>query len=113
MTMLNLVAYNAEAQYDDAQQEPCSGADAYLKRYAPAFNAVAAELGVKGVELVYVGAVARTLVGPTEPRWDAVALVRYPSYAALRTILESREYAEKAEPHRRAALSSWQFMATT
>ena len=112
VTMVNLVAYNAEAQYDEPDAPSITGADAYLKHYAPAFNEVAAELGIEGIDLVYVGSVAQTLVGPAEPRWDAVAIVRYPNFSTLRKLLESPEYLAKAEPHRYAALRSWMFIVT-
>ena len=112
VTMINLVAFFPEAQYEDANQKPCSGMEAYIQRYAPAFNQVAAELGVEGIEVIYVGTVAETILGPTEPKWDAVALVRYPNFAALRKVTESSLYFAKAEPHRKAALKAWEFIAT-
>ena len=110
--MVNLVEFFPSAQYNDSAQEPCSGRDAYMQRYAAAFNQVAAELGVRGIELVYVGAVAETILGPAEPKWDAIAVVRYPDFAALRKVTESPLYLEKAEPHRKAALKAWEFIAT-
>ena len=112
VTMINLVAFFPEAQYEDGNEKPCSGMEAYIQRYAPAFNQVAAELGVEGIEVLYVGTVAETILGPTEPKWDAVALVRYPNFAALRKVTESSLYFMKAEPHRRAALKAWEFIAT-
>ncbi len=42
--------------------------EAYTQRYAPAFNQVAAELGVEGLEVIYVGTVAQTILGPAEPK---------------------------------------------
>ena len=80
VVMINLVAFFSEAQYEHANEMPCSGMEAYIQRYAPAFNQVAAELGVEGIEVIYVGTVAQTILGPAEPKWDAVALVRYPSF---------------------------------
>jgi len=112
VTMMNLVAFNAEAEYEDPKENPCSGVEAYLQRYAPAFNEVAAELGVTGIEVIYVGTVAQTILGPDEPKWDAIALVRYPDFAAMRKVTESPLYLEKAEPHRKAALRAWEFIAT-
>ena len=112
VTMINLVAFYPQAQYADANEKPCSGMEAYIQRYAPAFNQVAAELGVQGIEVIYVGTVAETILGPAEPKWDAVALVRYPNFAALRKVTESSLYFMKAEPHRRAALKAWEFIAT-
>ena len=112
VTMINLVAFFPKAQYEDENEKPCSGMEAYIQRYAPAFNQVAAELGVESIEVIYVGTVAETILGPTEPKWDAVALVRYPDFAALRKVTESSLYFAKAEPHRRAALKAWEFIAT-
>ena len=83
-----------------------------MQRYAPAFNQVAEELGVEGIEVVYVGAVAETILGPAEPKWDAIAVVRYPDFSALRKVTESPQYLEKAELHRKAALKAWEFIAT-
>ena len=42
-----------------------------------------------------MGAVADTILGPAEPKWDAIALVRYPSFSALRQVTESPLYFEK------------------
>ena len=112
VTMVNLVEFLRCAEYDDPDQKPCSGQEAYMQRYAPAFNQVAAELGVEGIELVFVGAVAETILGPAEPKWDAIAVVRYPNFSALRKVTESPLYLEKAEPHRKAALKAWEFIAT-
>ncbi len=112
VTMLNLVQFFDQAHYEDASHEPCSGREAYLQRYAPAFNQVAAELNVEHIEVIYVGAVAQTILGPAEPKWDAIAVVRYPNFAALRKVIESPLYLRKAEPHRKAALRAWEFIAT-
>ena len=112
VTMINLVAFFPEAQYEDANEKPCSGMEVYIQRYAPAFNQVAAEVGVEDIEVLYVGTVAHTILGPAEPKWDAVALVRYPNFSALRKVTESPLYLEKAEPHRKAALKAWEFIAT-
>jgi len=112
VVMLNLVAFNPTAKYEDAGSQPCSGREAYLQRYAPAFREVAAAEKIEGIKALYVGVVAAVLIGPTDPHWDAIALVEYPNFGALRKVLESPLYKEKAEPHRKAALSAWQFMAT-
>ena len=112
VTMLNLLAFKEIASYEDADRAPCTGMEAYLKRYAPAFNEVAKELGVEGIEVLYIGNVAETILGPVDPKWDMLALVRYPSFSALRKVIESAIYMEKAEPHRIAALEAWEFIAT-
>lgn len=112
VAMLNLVAFHLEAQYEDPSEKPCSGQEAYLQRYAPAFTQVAGELGIEGIEVIYAGSVAGTILGPQEPKWDAIVLVRYPDFASLRKVIESPAYLERAEPHRKAALRAWDFLAT-
>lgn len=109
--MLNLLRWNAQAQYPpDQPQEPCSGQEAYMQRYIPAFNAVAAEVGK--VEVVFLGAPAVGIVLPSDERWDVVALVRYPSLAAFRAVTEASKYKETAEAHRLAALQDWKLICT-
>ena len=110
--MINLVAFHPEAQYVDPAQSPCSGREAYFARYAPAFNEVAKELGVTGIEVVYAGAVASVILGPADPKWDAIAIVRYRSFADVRKVIESPLYLAKADLHRKAALKEWEFIAT-
>ena len=112
VTMINLVAFFSEAQYENVNEKPCSGMEAYIQRYAPAFNQVAAALGVEGIEVIYVGTVAQTILGPMDPKWEAIAVVRYPNFSAFRKVTESSLYFAKAEPHRKAALKAWEFIAT-
>lgn len=38
IAMLNLVTFNPVAMYEDPSVEACSGREAYLQRYAPAFK---------------------------------------------------------------------------
>ena len=83
-----------------------------MKRYVSAFNEVAAKVGVTGVELVYVGALAAVILGPAEPKWDVIAVVRYRSFTDVRKIIESPTYSELAEPHRKAALKAYEWMAS-
>ena len=112
VTMINLLQFFDQAQYQDLNHEPCSGREAYMKRYATAFYEVATELGVTGVEVVYIGAVVAVILGPAEPTWDAIAVVRYRNFADLRKITENSIYFERAEPHRKAALKAFEWMAT-
>jgi len=112
VVMLNLVAFNPTALYEGSPAPPCSGREAYLQRYAPAFREAAAAENVSGIRVVYLGSVATTLIGPKDPHWDAIALVEYPNFAALRKVLQSAAYKTNAEPHRKAALKAWQFVAT-
>ena len=113
VVMLNLVRYNPQADYGDrADQAACTGKEAYLQRYAPAFNAVAAAEGITGTKVLYLGAVMAALAGPAEERWDDIVLVQYPSFSAFRAITESPHYQSDAYPHRKAALADWRLIAT-
>ena len=114
VVMLNLVRYNEHADYGGRTDFPaCSGQEAYLQRYAPAFNAVAAAEGVTGIQVLYLGNVAAALAAPDGERWDNIVLVQYPSFAAFRTVTESAKYTTDALPHRKAALADWKLIAAT
>jgi uncharacterized protein (DUF1330 family) len=56
--------------------------------------------------------VLTTLVPPTGESWHAIAIVEYSSFDVLRRIIDSPEYRSEADPHRRAALKNWRFIAT-
>ncbi len=113
VVMLNLVRYNERADYGGRTDLPaCSGQEAYLQRYAPAFNAVAAAEGVTGIQVLYLGSVAAALAAPDGEHWDNIVLVQYPSFAAFRAVTESAKYATDALPHRKAALADWRLIAT-
>ena len=114
VVMLNLVRYNEHAEYGGQTDQPaCSGQEAYLQRYAPAFNAVAAAEGVTGIQVLYLGSVAAALAAPDGEHWDNIVLVQYPSFAAFRTVTESPKYTADALPHRKAALADWRLIATS
>ena len=112
IAMLNLVTYNPVALYEDPSVKACTGREAYLQRYAPAFREVAAAENVGGISVLYLGSVAASIIAPPDQHWDAIALVRYPNFAALRKVIESPLYKAQAEPHRKAALRAWQFVVT-
>lgn len=112
--MVNLVRYKERADYGGEHTDlpPCSGREAYFQRYVPAFNQVVAALQAKGIKPVWLGGVFATLVAPSAEQWDHLVIVEYPTYATLRKVLESPEYQTQADPHRRAALADWRFIAT-
>jgi len=109
--MINLVRYRDQADYRGSSPlPPCSGREAYLQRYAPAFRKVAAG---EDYGLFWMGNVRALLVGGAGEHWDDIVIVRYASLAALRRILGSPAYEAEAAPHRRAALADWKFILTT
>ena len=108
--MVNLLRYNAEARYEGGDQPACSGREAYFTRYVPAFAEVTRG---QGIGAQWVGSVHAALVAPADEAWDDVAIVRYPSFAAFRAMIEGADYQARADPHRRAALADWRLLATT
>ena len=112
--MLNLLRYKEQADYgEQTNLAPCSGREAYFQRYLPAFNKIASSEGVEGIKVFYVGSVTARLVAPSDEKWDDVAIVEYPNFAAFRRVSESPQYATEADTHRRAALEDWRLIATT
>jgi hypothetical protein len=112
--MVNLLRYRETATYSEGRGLPsCSGQEAYFQRYIPAFAMVAAAMAPGELFTpVWVGAVSGTLVPPDGETWHAIAIVEYPSFEVLRRIIDSPQYKADADPHRRAALEDWRFIAT-
>ena len=109
--MLNLLRFRTRTAYEDKSGfSEVSGVEGYT-RYREAFHAVTQSLKVP-ISLVYVGQAYPGLV-PGVGKWDAIALVKYPSFTAFRSIIESEDYIKTAQPHRLAALEDWYFMPTT
>lgn len=107
--MLNLLRYKEQADYGDRTDvAPSSGREAYHQRYIPAFGQVAAD----GIQVSWFGTVLARVVGPTDERWDEIAIVEWPSFAAFWRVSESPEYKAEAAPHRMAALEDSRLIAT-
>lgn len=108
--MLKLLKFKEKADYGDQTNfEPCSGKQAYLKRYVPAFNKVTEGDGIK---LLLAGTVVASIVGPPDEHWDLAALVQYPNFAAFKKVIDSDSYKSQAEPHRLAALDDLRLIAS-
>ncbi len=112
VVMLNLLRFHDQARYGPGDSfAPCSGFEAYVERYVPAFNRIAPEYGA--IRPVFVGAARHLLVGPAGEQWDMAALIEYPIYKAMVALLDDPRYRDDAEPHRVAALADWRFLVTT
>lgn len=112
--MLNLLRFRERADYGGrADAAPCSGREVYFQRYVPDFNRVAAALGIDGINIFYAGEVVSLPVAPPDEKWDVVAVVEYPNFAAFRRLVESSEYISEADSHRAAALADWRLIAAT
>jgi hypothetical protein len=96
--MLNLLHFREKAHYEDQKGiTPCSGQEAYLERYIPAFNKVATEENITGIKINYIGSVAGLIAVPADEHWDIIALVQYPDFATFRKVSESKAYLNDAE----------------
>lgn len=114
VTMVNLLWFRTEVAYEagitDPQPDPRS---ALYLGYGSAFRSIAQELGIDGVDRIFVGHRVAGLVSAPEDNWDDIVIVQYRSFADFRTIVESERYAERAKPHHRAAILNWRITATT
>ena len=114
VTMVNQLWFRSEVAYsDDAPTRHSDPRSALYNGYAVAFVEIAQELGVLGVEAVFVGQRKAGLVATPEDNWDDLVIVRYGSFADFRKIVESEQYARRAKPHHRAAIANWRLTAHT
>ncbi len=98
--MLNLLKFKETAEYLDGSDSRLSGAEAYA-RYG---NAIQACLAAVDGRQIYAGPVTGLMIGEVEELWDMVALVEYPSLAAMQKMVSSPEY-HAIEVHRKAGLA--------
>ncbi|MBB3692849.1 DUF1330 domain-containing protein [Sphingomonas sp. BK580] len=111
LLMVNLLRFHDEARYDPGDgHAPCSGREAYYDRYVAIFRQLTAG---QAIAPEWRGSVGAAIVGADGEAWDEVVIVRYPSVAAFRAIVDAAAYREIAAPHRRAALADWRLIATT
>lgn len=100
VVMVNLLKFRERAAYPDGRDANISGFEAYT-RYGIAVKGIIERLGGR---MLYVGAVDGLMIGECEELWDQVALVEYPSRAALLDMVNSAEY-HAIEVHRDAGLA--------
>ncbi|MEY4620407.1 MAG: hypothetical protein RIS65_1579 [Pseudomonadota bacterium] len=98
--MVNLLKFKETAEYADGSDARLSGADAYA-RYGKGIQACLAAVDGKQI---YAGPVTGLMIGEVEELWDMVALVEYPSLAAMQKMMSSPEY-RAIEVHRKAGLA--------
>lgn len=106
--MLNLLKFKETAEYPDGSDANLSGAEAYA-RYGKAIQACLAAVDGKQI---YAGPVTGLMIGEVEDLWDMVALVEYPSLAAMQKMVSSPEY-QAIEVHRKAGLAGQLNIRTT
>ena len=112
--MVNLLSFHPLALYaEGVAPKGATGQEAYFQGYIPAFDAVAARLGVTGVKPVWAGEAHGLAAGPADEHWDLIAIVQYPDFQTFIHIAQSEDYARLADPYRQAALSDWRLIAST
>ena len=97
--MVNLLKFRESATYEDGRDSDLTGAQAY----AIYGRAVADLVRDLGGSMVFSGAVSRLMLGEVEDLWDQVAIVMYPSRAAMLDMVVSDAYRDIAV-HRDAGL---------
>ncbi|WP_294642538.1 hypothetical protein [uncultured Aureimonas sp.] len=85
----------------------------YFEDYVGAFRAILSDMRIEGIRPIWMGDVAGFVAAPEAEAWDAVLIVRYPSLAAFRAIVESDRYRDEALPHRLSAVEEWRLIAQT
>jgi uncharacterized protein (DUF1330 family) len=103
VTMVNLLKFRAQARYEDGDEAPCTGRDAYA-RYKNAFTVTVG--AVSQAQVVFQGPVQQVFIGVAgqpETDWDEVLVVRYPSRRHFLAMMADATYRE-ALRHRYAGL---------
>jgi uncharacterized protein (DUF1330 family) len=104
VVMLNLLRYKSEASAGEG-----SGEEAYRQYGSQAVKMVEE----RGGRVLWMGSPDQVLIGdPEANRWDAVALVSYPSRKAFIDMVSQPDY-EKAHEHRESGLSDTVLIAMT
>jgi len=96
VVMLNLLKFKERATGEEG-----TGADAYRRYGAAVIKMVEA----RGGKVLWSGRATHVMIGGDADKWDAVALVQYPSPAAFLEMGMSAEY-QKIHGHREAGLES-------
>jgi uncharacterized protein (DUF1330 family) len=96
--MVNLMSYRETADYADGRESTISG------RAADDLYAPTGPLAAVGAEIVFVADVVDQLLGDT-PRWDRVAVVKYPTRRAF-IEMQQRDDFQRLHEHKDAGRES-------
>ena len=102
--MVNLIKYRAKAKYADGRKTDLTGEQANAL-YAPIEF-----IGQIGARIDYMGRV-KDQMGNMNPRWDEVAIVRYPSRGRFFEMVTNPEFQKRAV-HKDAGLEVTQVLLT-
>jgi hypothetical protein len=95
--MVNLMKYKERAEYADGRETTLSGREAD-DEYAPL-----GPLAAIGAEVVFVADVEDQFLG-AEPKWNRIAVVRYPTRAAF-LAMQQRDDFKQAHHHKEAGMA--------
>lgn len=110
IAMLNLVAFNAKADYPEGHalaDKDLTGAEAYAnygRESGPIFERV-------GGTVIWSGQPEAMVIGPDDERWDAAFVALYPDAHAFLEMVSDPEY-QKAVVHRQAAVATSRLLRT-
>ena len=100
LTMLNLLKFKPQAEYEDGRETDWTGEQAYMA-YGAGVAKLVAEFGGR---FVFGGQMNVQLIGEDPLAWDMLGVVEYPSLEAFQQMITSPAYAELAV-HRTAGLA--------
>ena len=98
--MVNLLKFKPKAEYPDGRASELSGREAYML-YAEGVTALVEQVGGS---VGFMADVERLALGEVEELWDEVAVVKYPSRAAMLEMMQLPAMAE-ISVHRTAGLA--------
>ena len=98
--MLNLLKFKPKASYEDGRETDLTGEQAY-GIYAAAVSKIIDEMGGG---LVWGGQANVLVIGDGDLEWDAVGIMRYPSFEAFAGMTQSEAY-QGIHVHRDAGLA--------
>jgi uncharacterized protein (DUF1330 family) len=98
--MVNLLKFRPRALYPDGKDAELTGYQAYQRYIVAVTGHIQAVGGTPG----YAGPVTGLMLGEVEELWDMVALVEYPSLAALMAMVSNPAY-QAIAVHRNAGLA--------
>ncbi len=99
ISMVNLLKYKENAEYDDGRKTNLSGKEAYQLYAAEVIKLIAKY----GGEFVFAGSVSRLMLGEVDEMWDEIAIAKYPSRKAMFEMTMDPDY-QKIHVHRDAGL---------
>ncbi|KIW11610.1 hypothetical protein PV08_10912 [Exophiala spinifera] len=120
VVLVNLIKFKAQATYPEGSPHTAiPGREAYYTRYVATFSEISASLASTPDDKfkpLYLGnVVANMLAKPYggDESFDMVGIIQYRNFGAFRKVIESKEYEERALPHRLASIEDYRLYVAT